>query len=83
MTNTLENQSQDNLGSSLAQAQDLLARCGWFVHKQNLTTLQRKLEELHSNDILEVQRSTNAGLCEPGPRRERGRDSIGGLWFGS
>ena len=69
MTDTLENQSQDNLEAHLAQVQDLLARMRLvedlthrqggprqslvenLVHKQNLTELQRKLDDLHPADI--------------------------------
>jgi len=69
MTDTLENQSQDNLEAHLAQVQDLLARMRLveelvhkqggprqslvenLVHKQNLTELQRRLDDLHPADI--------------------------------
>jgi len=69
MTDALENQSQDNLETSLAQVQNLLAKMRLveelvhkqggprqdlvenLVHKQNLSELQRKLEELHPADI--------------------------------
>jgi len=69
MTENLENQSQDNLETSLAQVQTLLAKMRLveelvhkqggprqslvenLVHKQNLTELQRRLDDLHPADI--------------------------------
>jgi len=69
MTENLENQSQDDLESHLAQVQALLAKVRLvedlvhrqggprqdlvenLVHKQNLSELQRKLDELHPADV--------------------------------